>query len=750
MHDRTLRSISVRPGSSPLASHPRADPYLLVCLVLGLILFAPLAADGLPQAPDAALHYYRAALWRWAWDDGVLWPRWSTLPFQGYGYPVLHFTPPLPYVTAALASYILPGVLAGFKLVLLAACLSYPVGMYLWAREALGSAAAGLVAAAAYTFATIRFRELYLVGGATQFLAWSLYPWTLAGFLRLARGPTRSAFALVVCSLAAIVLTHNISTLLFAPVLACYALYLMIAHRRQRSWPWLVVAAGCSALIAAVFWLPACVDVSFARTQVLTRGLWDVRVHFVRLHDLLAGLKPLDDRAVIPALPFNYGPVHLALAGAGALTAILPGQRPGRRGHLLFALGLALAASFLMLPESYPVWRAMPLLKFAEYPWRLFGVALLGVALLTGAAIDWLGRWPRLQMQGAAQRIAAGVLVAGLVLSLLVYQFPRPFLQFTESPAAFLRYETSFRAVGTTAGNEFLPPWVAELPSEPALSPELVRRGLADDRPGVSAQVVAGRAASLTLDVTAADAGAIQVAQFYFPGWRGWLDGDLLSLRPSQAGGMIELDVPAGQHRLELRFGNTRVDTLAAALSAVGLLGALAAIARLKRADRIEPAARGDLQSGLVYAGLLLAFLLFKAAWIAPHTTWLRFASPPGEALPALHEAQAPVGRDVTLLGYDLAPATLAAGAELNVTVYWQATAPLVQDLSSFVHLAAGPEAAVFAQSDRQHPGYIPATTWPADRYVIDTHRIRIPTNIPQVAYKVIVGLYDPATEERW
>ncbi len=739
-----LPTSNARDGSRPRPPRYWPDPYLLVCLVLGLILFSPLAAKGIPQAPDAALHYYRTAIWRWAWDDGVLWPRWSTLLFQGYGYPALNFTPPLPYVLAALASTILPGVLAGFKLVLLAACLSYPAGMYLWAREALSSAPAALVAAAAYSFATIRFRELYFVGGTTQFLAWSLYPWALVAFLRLAKRPSRRVFVLAVCSLAGIVLTHNISTLLFAPVLAIYLLYLMIAHRRQRSWPWLVAAGAGAVLSAAIFWLPAVADMAIARTQVLTQGNWDVRVHFIRLHDFFAAVTPLDDRAVIPALPFNYGALHLLLAGAGALTAVLPGLRPGRRGHLLLALGLVLVASFMMLPESYPIWRSVSVLRYAEYPWRLFGVALLGMALLAGAAVDWLARWPR------GQLAAASILVFGLVLSLFVYQFPRPFLQFEESPSAFLRYETSFRAMGTTGGNEFLPPWVAELPSEPALTAGLDRRALASDQPGVSARVVSYNQAALTLDITADAAGAIRVAQFYFPGWRGRLDGDPVSLRPSQATGMIELDVPAGQHRLELRFGNTPLRALAASLTALGFLGTIAAAALMKRPGKSAPAERGGLRSALVYTGLLLVLLLLKVAWIGPQTTWFRLASPPGKALPASHQVQAPVGRDVMLIGYDLAPSTVAPGSEVEVTLYWQATAPLGKDLSSFVHLAAGPEAAVFAQSDRRHPGDVPSTTWPIDHYLIDAHRIRVHANMPQDAYKVIVGLYDPVTNERW
>jgi len=757
MHDRTLRSTSAWPGSLPLAPHLRPDPYLWVCLVLGLILFAPLAADGLPQAPDAALHYYRAAIWRWAWDDGVPWPRWSTLLFRGYGYPVLNFTPPMPYVLAALASFVLPGLLAGFKLVLLAACLSYPAGMYLWARSALGSAPASLVAAAAYTFATFRFRELYFIGGVTQFLAWSLYPWVLAALLHLARRPTCGAFLLAVGSLAAMVLAHNISTLLFAPVLAGYWLCLMVAHRRQRSWPWLVAAVVCAVLVTAAYWLPVVAEVTYTRTQVLTQGYWDVRLHFLHLHDFFASVAPPDGRAVNPALPFNYGPLHLLLAGAGALAAMRPGLRPGRRGHLLFALALLLSASFMMLPDSYPLWRSESVLRYAEYPWRLFGIALLGAALLAGAAVDWLARWPRIR------RTAAGALVLGLVLGLFVYQFPRPFLQFEESPAAFLRYETTFRAVGTTAGNEFLLPGVVALPSEPALSPDLARRALDGSPPGISAQVVDDHHSSLTLDITATAAAVIQVAQFYFPGWRGRLDGDPVSLRPGRTTGLIELEVPAGQHRLELRFGDTPVRSLAAVLSVAGLLVTLAAAAWFRRPgmaapvehggprpDIAAPVEHGDARSALVCTCLLLALLLLKTAWIGPHTTWFRLTSPPGQVLPAAHPAQAPVGRDMLLLGWDLARAALAPGSELEVTLYWQATAPLEGDLASFVHLVAGPEAAVFAQSDHQHPGYMPTTTWPTARYVVDAHRIHIPADAPQVAYQVVAGLYDPASGARW
>ena len=606
------------------------DPYLFVCLALGLLLFWPLLARGLPQAPDIVLHYYRAALWRWAWNDGALWPRWDTLLFQGYGYPALSFNGPLAYILTALASLALPGVLAGYKAMLLLACLAYPIGMYLWAREVLGPLP-GLVAAAAYTFATIRFRELYFVGGAAQFLAWSLYPWTLYAFLRLARAPSRGIFLLAVFSLAAVVLAHNIAAMLFAPVLLVYVLYLLIAQRDARAGGWLVAAGALAVLVSAVFWLPALAELRFARAQVLTQGHWDVRVHFIRLRDFFAAALPLDARAVNPPVPFNYGPLHLPLAALGFSTIFLPRQARGRRGHLLLAAGCVLFASFMMLPESYPVWRIAGPLRYAEYPWRIFGVALLGVSLLAGAAMDWLRRWP------LAQRGAALLLILAVPISLMVYQFPRPFYQVDESPAGFLAYETAFRALGTTAGNEFLGPWVTQAPETPAVTADGTRRGLFDPPPGVSAVVEEARTAALRLRVTAERAGPVQVAQFFFPGWRATVDGRATDVRPAAGSGMIELDVPAGTSEVRLAFGDTPLRTAAALMSLAGLLATAILAVALSR-PRPARVARGDLAFALIAGGGVVALLALTVAWIGPRTSWFRLASPPGRALPAAQQ----------------------------------------------------------------------------------------------------------------
>jgi hypothetical protein len=745
-------------GGSGRSLISRFDPYILTPILLGLLLFQPLLARGLPQAPDALIHFYRGALWRWAWDGGALWPRWQTLAFQGYGYPVLSFQAPLLYFLTAALSYVTPGLLVAFKGVVLAACLLYGIGMYLWARDVLGRRGA-VLASAAYVFAAFRFRELYFVGGYSQFLAFGLYPLVLYFYHWLAMRPSRGCLVGAVLGLAALVMTHNISALLFAPVFGVYLLGVAIAYRRTGAWRRLAVAAVLALAVSAIFWLPAVGEMASTQTQVLTQGHWDVRVHFLRAGDFVARSSLLDDRAANPPLPFNFGWLHLALAGLGALTLLRPPSRPLYRFHIAFALAVAGISAWMMLPASYPLWRVAPLIRYAEYPWRLFGIAFLGSSLLAGGSLAWLERMPRLQL-------AAGTAaMVGLIVATAGYQFPRPFLQAGATPRDYLAYETAFRAVGTTAGNEFLPPAVQELPSAPAVGPDLVRTALIAPASGVQAVVTGETASSLRLRVSMPQASEVTVSQFDFPGWRAWVDGRPVSIRAAPGTGLIAVAVPAGEHELLLRFGDTPPRRAGAILSLLGLVGTAFVAWRIVPGGR-APGAAAEAQAdggaeargragvapwagGGVMAGAVLILLVLKAAWVGPHTQWFRLSSPPGEAVPAQHAVHGDLSGAVALLGYDLDATSVTQGGELPLRLYWQALKPLGADYASFVELVAGPEEQSFARSDNDIPGYIPSATWDTGRYVVDSHRISAPGDAPAVSYVVRAGLYDPKTLDR-
>jgi len=119
-----------------------------------------------------------------------------------------------------------------------------------------------------------------------------------------------------------------------------------------------------------------------------------------------------------------------------------------------------------------------------------------------------------------------------------------------------------------------------------------------------------------------------------------------------------------------------------------------------------------------------------------------------GGALPSSAESVgANFAGKATLLGYEANPA--ATGAELPVTLYWRAEAPMGADYTVFVHLldAAGN---VVAQGDSPpRGGRYPTHWWEPGEVIADEHVIPLPADLPPGEYRVRAGLYRPDTGER-
>ncbi len=112
------------------------------------------------------------------------------------------------------------------------------------------------------------------------------------------------------------------------------------------------------------------------------------------------------------------------------------------------------------------------------------------------------------------------------------------------------------------------------------------------------------------------------------------------------------------------------------------------------------------------------------------------------------HPLKVAAGDAIELVGYD-APERLAPGETLWVALYWHALRPVREDLKVFVHLF-GPEGELVAQSDAVPAAWsYPTTAWQPGEYVRDRHAIPLSADLPRGDYRVLAGLYDPASGER-
>ncbi len=101
------------------------------------------------------------------------------------------------------------------------------------------------------------------------------------------------------------------------------------------------------------------------------------------------------------------------------------------------------------------------------------------------------------------------------------------------------------------------------------------------------------------------------------------------------------------------------------------------------------------------------------------------------------------------LVGADHLPLTIHAGETLNVRLVWSTAAAIAQDYTVFVHLV-GTDGKPVAQSDRApENGFYPTSGWHVGEWVADTYALAVPADVPVGRYQWVVGLYQPATQER-
>ncbi len=564
---------------------------LTAALILVIPAALPLIAPGyFFDAHDAHHSVFYLVEYDQGIRDGVLWPVWNPDHAIGFGYPLWLIYAPLAYAAAELFHLLGLGFTAAVKATWALGFLLGAWGVYRLARRWWGPAAA-LAAAAAFAYAPYRLVQIYVRGDLAEFIALSLAPWVLLAFVRLWDQPGPRPAALAALALAALTMTHTAAPLLFGPLLGGLLLAQMAASVwRERRVPirsvlWSGAALTLGLLITAIFLLPAFLERKYLVESQWIAATYNYRQHFVYLNQFFSASWGFGYALPGPndGMSFQLGPLQFLGGALGALAVIQ--SRRSRLPHLAqtgFLLLASLIAIVAMTPVAAPAWDVLPLVKLLQYPWRLLAVTAVTLPLLTGAGVSWLEREAQAWGQPAASHAASDaappnpfVAVFALALALVSFPYTRPQLvpirPQDESPAAVLEFEQKHPDMrGMTAYSERMPqdadsPLIAQyLAAEP-----LQRAAIATGAGRIISQGATANTA--TARVEAQGDVRLRFYTYYFPGWQATVDGRPVELAPEPPNGLITLDVPPGEHLVQLRFGPTPLRRLAAAITLTSL-----------------------------------------------------------------------------------------------------------------------------------------------------------------------------------
>jgi hypothetical protein len=123
------------------------------------------------------------------------------------------------------------------------------------------------------------------------------------------------------------------------------------------------------------------------------------------------------------------------------------------------------------------------------------------------------------------------------------------------------------------------------------------------------------------------------------------------------------------------------------------------------------------------------------------------FVTPPGgTAPPPAHVLDGRFGDEVRLLGYDVSGDRVGRGGQLEVTLHFQALAPL-EGVRFFSHLV-GPSG--FMNLDHAPvQGSHPLARWRAGETIRDRFSIAVPTTFSPGSYTLLIGFWRPAGNQR-
>ena len=733
-------------------------------ILIGLILVAPLLQSSPLCTDDGSLHLYRTVALDRAIGDGLLYPRWFPDLAYGYGFPFFNYREPLGYY--AVESFHLIGLSfpLALNMVLAFSVIASGLTVTLWVGDIFDQRA-GFIAGIVYMAAPYTLIGSLTRANLPEVIAMALMPLIMWAFRRFMIFAGRRHFALAVLSYAALLLTHNISSLIFTPVLVAYCL-LLIASAKRPVAPSLFrsIAAMLIALaMTSFFWLPALAEGNYAQLYLTysTRGN-DYHFNFLSFGELFGGPGSSDPALLNPPLQIIFGWAQIALAALG-IFAIRRVQSREQRVHIIAALVALIGFIFMALPISQVLWDNLPLIRFVQFPWRFVGRALLPAALLAGAFVhvalhSSLFTRHRAASSWDASRPRLSVALS-IVLAIVVLLFAAPLLYPRTCPIKdnptitdVFAYERATGHIGVDPLGAYLPVSVQERPQGSPLEQqyannETIKRFDRSALPS-GAQIIAEtyRPNQAGIDLDTPTAFRATYLTFDFPGWQVKIDDQPVPIIPSEPNGLIAFDAPAGQHRITVAFGSTPIRTLADILSAMGLVALIITLLRIKPATprKVDHSSFSFHPSALILVPIV--FILIKLLLIDPQLTPLRQTRLQNDQLGGISQPlQIDFGDQLRLLGYEISSSSTPSGETRRVDLYWRALRPLDTAYQTTVGVVdANGElwTPKTLERPRDYQDFPPTTAWPTDAYTIDSFELPINPGTPPGSYSIYAEVF--------
>jgi hypothetical protein len=520
----------------------REYPYLLILSGVVIAVAWPLMQGKLTAGHDAGEYSVRLVEFVRALRDGIWLPRWAPDVDFGYGSPIFVFLPPLIYYLGAMPALLGASVVNALNFAGIAIIAASGLGMYAFAREHYGPEGS-LLSAVAYLVAPFFLVTLYVRHAFTDFSALAVLPWCFWATARMCLRPARWSVLASAITMALMLLASYSVSLIALPALCALPLYQITVRTHVRRGFLALFSILLGGMLAAFGWLPTILQRGSVHSERLLQGdLYAYANHFVYPVQLLSA--PWGYGVSVPGpedgFSFALGSVHLMLAALGLCLLLWRLQSANISYKItIWMLATLIYTCVMSFGVSRPLWDAVSLLQYLQFPWRFLVLAAFALSALSGMATALV-----VNDKGRLAISACGIIL--LLAIELPHAQPSDLLVLGSdeiTPQSIAR-----RGLAATDMDEYQPKEVSR-PAQSDVSPRLeVLAG------AVTVQSEEKLSQQITWHLNASEDSKVRVLSYYFPGWHALADDKTVPISLEPITGLILSNIPAGTNSLQLRF----------------------------------------------------------------------------------------------------------------------------------------------------------------------------------------------------
>lgn len=494
--------------------------------------------------------------------------RWVPDMGYQYGYPQFLYYPPSVYYLGALIHLFGVQIIDSVKILFILGYILSTLSMFIFLKaffdgeskekRFVSTTLPAVFGVMLYTYIPYKALEVYVRGALNEFWSLVFFPLIFWAIYQLISKQKLKYVIFLSLSIAALMLTHNLMTLIFAPLAIFWCLSLLILKKTGKVIPKIFLGGLLGVGLAAFFTLPVIFESQYAHLDTLIGGYFDYRQHFVSLNRLFISNQfgyGSSGFGQDNNLTLSTGQIQWVVALIGLILSFMFIKRAKNIAILVIIFStLELGVLFLIHQKSSFIWEKVPIMVYLQFPWRFLTDSIFLLSFLGAGTIFFIS-----QINKSFARIFAILILIGIFL--LHAQFFRPKEWFGISDKD--KFSGPFWEKELTISIFDYLPIYAKLPPNK----------IAPDKP----EVLEGKVQFISYkkgsnyqigEVEVREDSVVRLPLFDFPGMEVLVDNKKITHRNDDCRGeeyclgLITFALPAGKHLIKAQLMDTQIRSI--------------------------------------------------------------------------------------------------------------------------------------------------------------------------------------------